>query len=245
LEFAKDLAHVIDEELAAESAPKQATDISWRSKFVASPHNLRGARRLIPAIAALLIVLGGMWFAIETSRLRSRLGDARREAEAQRLREQSQAWQIADLEAQRRQLTEERDRLQAQLQGVNKSAQPPSHITRSPIFLTISVEDFRNSGAQEPQSLVLPRGAVVVRLRLYPPENAFPAYRVTLRTEDGSQVFSKSGLRARAGKAGDFVIVNLPPSTLTNGNKVLTLSGISSTGEEDPLGKSLIKVRRR
>jgi anti-sigma factor RsiW len=245
LDFAEDLVRVIDEELAAASNPKQAKGVSWRSIFAAPPHNLRAILRPMPAIAALLVVIGGTWFTIETARLRAWLGEARREAEALRRRERSQARQITDLDAQLRQLAEERDRLQTQLRGVKKTGPPLSRIGRSPVFLTISVEDFRGAGAQEPKTLTIPRGATEARLRLYPPGNAFPAYLVTLRREAGSEVFSRSGLRPHAGKAGDFVIVNLPASRLTNGNNVLALSGISPAGEVEPLAKTLIKVRMR
>ncbi len=195
------------------------------------------------AVAALLVVLGGTWLAIETSRLRARLVGARREVEEQQQRAQAQARLITELEARYKKLTEEHERLQARLQAAPNTAPPPSHI--APVFLTLSVEDFRNSGAQGPQALVIPRGATDARLRLYLPENVFPSYLVTMSTEDGNEVFSKNGLKPRADRAGDFVIVNLPVSRLRNGDNVLALSGISLAGEIDPLGKSLIKVIKR
>jgi hypothetical protein len=243
LEFAKTLAQVLDEELAARSAAKRTTEVSWMSQLVALPNNLRDFLRLIPAIAALLAVSGGTWLAIETSRLRAQLVEARREVEEQQRRAQTQTRQITELEEQYKRLTEEHDRLQAQLQAVQRTEPPLSHV--APVLLTLSVEAFRNSGAQGTQTLVIPRGAIEARLRLYLPENAFTSYTVTLLKADGSEVFSKNGLKPRADKTGDFVIVNLPANKLTNGDNVLALSGVSPTGEAEPLGKSLIKVRRR
>jgi anti-sigma factor RsiW len=243
LEFAKTLAQVLDEELAARSARKRTTDVSWLSQLVTLPNNLRGFLRLIPAIAALLAVSGGTWLAIETSRLRAQLVEARREVEEQQQRAQTQTRQITELEAQYKELTDEHERLQAQLQAIQKTEPPLSHL--APVLLTLSVEAFRTSGAQGTQTLVIPRGATGARLRLYLPENAFPSYRVALLTEEGNEVFSKNGLRPRADKAGDFVIVNLPANKLMNGDNMLSLSGISPIGEIEPLGKSLIKVRRR
>jgi len=239
LEFAKAFAQVIDEEPTARSATIPSTVASWRSKLADLPRGLRGALWMTTALAALLVVLGGTWLAIETSRLRARLVVARREVEEQQQRAQTQARLITELDARYKKLTEEYERLQAQLQA----ELPPSQI--APVFLTLSVEDFRNSGAQGPQALVIPRGATDARLRLYLPENVFPSYRVTLSTEDGNEVFSKNGLKPRADKAGDFVIVNLPVSKLRTGDKVLALSGISLAGEIEPLGKSIIKVRKR
>lgn len=89
-----------------------------------------------------------------------------------------------------------------------------------------------------------PRDVKEARFRLNLIENLFPAYRVTLLTPDGIEVFSKNGLKPRAGKAGDFVIVSLSAAKFTNGDNVLALSGISLTGKAEPLGKSIIKVRR-
>jgi hypothetical protein len=243
LEFAKAFAQVIDEEPTARSVTKRSTVASWRSKLADLPSGLRTAIWMTTAVAALLVVLGGTWLAIETSRLRARLVGARREVEEQQQRAQTQARLITELEARYKKLTEEHERLQAQLQAPQNTEPPPSNV--APVFLALSVEDFRSYGARGPQALVIPRGATEARLRLYLPVNAFPVYQVTLLREDGSEVFSKSGLRPRADKAGDFVLVNLPAGKFTNGDNVLALSGINSTGATELLGKSMVKVRRR
>jgi anti-sigma factor RsiW len=254
VKFAKALTQVIDGELTARSTPQRTsdrrqiespdTDTSWRSRLVVLARGPRFALGLTLIIAALLIVFGGTWFAIETSRLRARIAEAEREAEMQRRRAQTQAGQIAALEAQSRQLTEERERLQSQLQVVKETG-ASFHGALAPVFLTLSINAFRDSGGREPRALMIPNGVKEARLRLNLLENLFPAYRVTLLTADGSEVFSKAGLRPRAGKAGDFVIVSLPADKFRSGDNVLALSGISSTGEVEPLGKAIIKVRRR
>jgi hypothetical protein len=239
LEFAKALAQVIDGEPAARSSAKRTGDVSWKSQLGALPRGLRIVLRLIPAIAALLVVSGGTWLAIETSRLRVMLREARHEVEAQQQRAQTRARQTTELETQYRRLTEEHDSLLAQLQAAQKT----ETWRLAPVFLTLSVEAFRSPGAQGTHTLVIPRGAAGARLRLNLPENAFLSYRVTLLAEDGSEAFRKNGLKPRADKAGDFVIVNLPLNKLTNGDNVLSLSGVSPKGEAEPLGKSILKVR--
>src|SRR5262249_13667675 len=216
-------------------------DVSWRPRLCAMPRGLRIVLRLIPATAALLLVSGGSWLAIETSRLRVLLREARHEVEAQQQRAQTQARQITELETQYRMLNEEHESILAQLQAAQKTE--TSHL--APVFLTLSVEAFRSPGAQGTQTLVIPRGAAGARLRLNLPENAFQSYQVTLLTEDGTEAFRKNGLKPRADKAGDFVIVNLPAIRLTNGDNVLSISGISPNGEAEPLGKSILKVRRQ
>jgi hypothetical protein len=241
LEFAKALAQVIDGELATRSAAKPITDVSWRSQLGALPRGLRSVLRLIPAIAALLVVSVGSLLAIETSWLRARLREARHEVEAQQQRAQTQARQITELETQYRRLIEEHESLLAQL----LAAQKTGSWRLAPVFLTLSVDEFRSHGAQGTHTLLIPRGATKARLRLNLTENAFKSYRVTLLTENGSELFSKNGLKPRADRAGDFVIVNLPASKLTDGEHVLALSGLSRTGKAEPLGKSILKVRRQ
>src|SRR5262245_3354261 len=240
LEFAKALARVVDGELAPRSAAKPITGVSWMSQLGALASGLRGVLRLIPAIAALVVVSVGTWLAIETSRLRVRLREAQHEVEAQQQRAQAQLRQITELETQYRRLTEEHESLLAQLLAAQNTESSHS----APVLLTISVEEFRSPGAKGTQTLLIPRGAARAQLRLNLSENVFPSYRVTLTTEDGSEAFRNNGLKPRADKAGDFVIVNLPASRLTNGDNVLSLSGISPKGEAEPLGKTLIKVRR-
>src|SRR5262245_57610196 len=105
--FAKALAQVARENrVAKQVAPQTAggerverpdTELSWLSNLARLP---RGLRFALSMAAALLIVLGGTWSVIETSRLRARLAEALREDEAQRRRAQTQSQRIADLEAQ-------------------------------------------------------------------------------------------------------------------------------------------------
>jgi hypothetical protein len=246
--FAKALAQVVDEEMAARSARSQTAEgewgeragrgLSWRSWIA---QLFRGPRFVALITAALLIGLGGTWFVIETVRLRGRLAEALREGETQRRRAQTQAEQIADLEAQYQQLAEERGRLQAQLQTAKEKASP----TPAPVFFALSVSAFRDPGGQEPRPLILPRGAEVARLRISLPGYEFPGYQVMLLTADGREVFARKGLRPQTTRDGDVVIVSIPARKFANGDNVISLSGISGAGEVETLGKTIIKVRRR
>src|SRR5262245_44231047 len=142
--FARALAQVVDDSLAArQAAPQRAAgewigrpdaSLSWPVSFARLP---RGARFALSIPAALLIGLGGTWLVIETSRLRARLAEALREGEAQRRSAQTQSQRIADLEAQYRQLAEERGRLQAQLQEAKEPTSPTSR--PAPVLFALSL----------------------------------------------------------------------------------------------------------
>src|SRR5262245_4062500 len=245
--FAKALAQVVDEnraanrdalQTAAEMNGRSDTGLSWLSHLARAP---RGLRLALSTTAALLIVLGGMWLVIETSRLRARLAEALREGEAQRRQEQTQSRQIADLEAQSRQLAEERGRLQAQLQAANEKASP----SPAPVIFALSLRAFRDPGGQEPRALIIPRGAEEARLRINLTEHTFPGYQVILLTTDGREVFAIKGISPQATRNGYVLIVNVPARNLASGDNIIALSGISAAGEVETLGKAIIKVKRR
>src|SRR5262245_35676263 len=85
--FARALTQVIDGERAGRSVAQRTPErrnISWRSRLAALHQGLRFAWGLTLVFSTFLIVFGGTWFAIKTSRLRSQLAEAQREAEAQR-----------------------------------------------------------------------------------------------------------------------------------------------------------------
>jgi hypothetical protein len=248
LMFSKALAQVVDENRAAkrgapfaargERVERPDTGLSWLTNMARLP---RGLRFALSTTAALLIVLGGTWLVIETSRLRGRLAESQREGEAQRRLAQTQERQIADMEAQYRRLAEERERLQAQLQAAEEKASP----TSAPVIFALSIGAFRDSGSQEPPALVIPRGAEEARLRINLTEHEFPNYQVMLLSADGKEVFAIKGLSPQATRGGYVLIVSVPASKFVNGDNVIALNGISGVGEVDTLGKVIVKVRRR
>jgi cell division protein FtsB len=248
------LAQAVDEGRAARSATPGAagrqqierhkTDLSWRFRLVELFRGRRLASSLALTTTALLIGCGVTWLAIETSRLREQLAKAQRESEIQHQRTQTQAQQIATLEAQVRGLTEERDHLQAQRRVAEETGSLSPHVAPAPVFFALSISSFRDPGSQEPRTLIIPLGVREVWLQLNLAEPEFPSYQVTLFTADGRKVFSRKGLRSRATQDGDSVMISIPARKFVGGEHVLALSGISATGEVENLGKALIKVSR-
>jgi len=251
--FAKALARIVDEEMAARStAPQTAgrerieragAGISQPSQFARLYRGPRFTLGLALAIASLLFCLGGAWFLIETSRLRAQLTEAQREGEAQRLAAQTQARQIADLEAQYKRLAEERERLQSELQAAKENASPAPHA--GTVIFALSIRAFRDSGGQEPRPMVIPGGAEEARLRINLAEHEFPSYQVMLLTTDGRVVFARKGLRPQATRDGNVLIVSVPARKFASGDNVLSLSGVSGANQVETLGKAIVKVKRQ
>jgi hypothetical protein len=248
--FAKALARVVDESLAARRAAPRTEGREWIERpnmgFPRLSHParlLRSPRFALGIAVALLIGLGGTWLVIETSRLRARLAEAAREGETQRRRGETQARRITELEAQYGQLAEEHERLQAQLQETKEISPPTS--TSAPVFFTLLLKAFRDSGDRELQPLIIPRGARKARLRINLTEHEFPGYQVRLLTTDGREVFARNGLRPQATGKGKVLAVSVPTRKFASGDNIISLGGISASGEVDTLGKVIIKVSRR
>jgi hypothetical protein len=253
VKFSRAFAQVLDEELAARSPVERSTGTrqidhqhwlpSWWSNLIDLLRGRRFAVQLTFAAAALFFAFSGMWLVIETSRLRDHLAEAQQEVEAQQQLAKTQADKIADLETQAKELTEERMRLQDQLQAAKNEAGPTRAAPASIIFpLAISV--FRDSG-QEAQTLIIPRNAEEVGLLLNLSEYKFPSYQVMLLGIDGKEMFSRRGVRPRPADALDSVMVRVPARKFTIGDNVLSVSGISSTGELEIISKTILKVRRQ
>jgi hypothetical protein len=250
--FARALAQIVDENMAARRAAPQTAGrerierhgarLSWLSSLAHPPH---GPRFALSIAAALLIGLGGAWLVIETSRLRAQLAEALREGETQRRLARTQAQRVGDLEAQYRRLAEERERLQAQLEAVKEKASPTSRATPAPVLFALSIRAFRDSGGQEARELIIPRDAEEARLRINLADHVFPSYQVMLLTTDGKEVFVRKGLRPQATRKGDVLIVSIPARKFASGDNVLAFGGISAAGEVETLGKAIVKVRRR
>jgi hypothetical protein len=249
--FAKALTKVVDEATrpaapqteGGERIERAGPGLSWRT-WLAPPLRVpRFALSLTLITAALLIGLGGTWFAIQTSRLRARLAESRRESETQRRLAETQARRIADLEAQYKRLADEGERLQAELQAAKETASPMSRA--APVVFALSVSAFRDSGGQDPGALVISPGAEEAQLRISLPDHVFPSYLLTLLTTDGREVFVRKSLRPQAARVGYVLTVNIPSRKLASGDNVLALGGISGAGEVETLGKVIVEVKRQ
>jgi hypothetical protein len=115
----------------------------------------------------------------------------------------------------------------------------------APVLFELSLRAFRDPVGQAPLALIIPRGSEEARLRINLTEHVFPGYQVTLLTTNGREVFARKGLRPQATSKGDVLIVSVPPRKFASGDNVISLDGISDSGEVEILGKVIVKVRRR
>jgi hypothetical protein len=110
------------------------------------------------------------------------------------------------------------------------------------VFLALAVGGVRGSEGGRTPVLVIPRGTSQARLSLKPKENVYPSYRLSLQTVSGGQIASRSIAKP---KDGASLVLTVPADKLTDGDHVLTLTGVGADGQTDDLSRSLFRVQRK
>jgi hypothetical protein len=97
---------------------------------------------------------------------------------------------------------------------------------------------LRDSGAVQP--LPLPKSTKQVRLQMNLDGENYPNYQVKLRTAGGRDILTQTALRPTPNKKS--VVVNIPASRLSQGDYVLTFSGVTSDNEIEEINQYFFRV---
>jgi len=228
LEFAQAWSHVADEAKTAtqgsRAADRQEARRSWREMFAF----LRGpAPAFAMAAVAVLLVGVAVWQAVQSSKLRSRVGELEAERSTQQQREQTLK---NNLDAERARA----DELSSQLQHGS-----PAMVAT----LTLLPGSLRDASVS-PEIRVAPTAQIArVEIQLEP-KDKYPQYRAELRTKRGDEVLTRNNLREQRGSAGRSVVVEIPSSAVAAGEYELTLKGGSAGNQFEDLGYYRFSVRR-
>lgn len=248
--FAQALLAKIDEAPAPEPSEAARTRAaiapSWRQSLLSLFTLTNPFMRFSFAAIAVALLLGGAWLVIETSRLRienARLQIARATQEqaagSERARREELATELERERAQRAQLEREKARLEA----VAPSPEPRGllALVLAP-GLVRDINDPRNT----PRRIQLPPGPNLLQLQLdIRKPGQYRSYRATLETADGDEIWRQSRLRARTAASGQAVVLTLPASLFAPGDYVITLSGMTASGEAQEIGDYYLTILSR
>jgi hypothetical protein len=220
--------------------------VSWRQRLSGA---LRGQRWAVIALATLLIMLGGIWFFIESRRLRRELAETQAAQEGRQSRERELEQLVAAERRRAEQLREELERAQQTPQtlptpAVSPSVAPP---TQPPTFvsLLLSVGSTRSTDTGPPQTLLIPQGTALARLQIRLKEHDYPGYSLSLRRVGGEEIFSRGKLQPRVANSGASLSVEVPAGKFSTGDYLLTLGGVGQDGTVDELSKIIFRVEKR
>jgi hypothetical protein len=229
--FASSLLRSVD----AEAAPATLSP-SWRERLAAALGLSQLRWGVALATALLLLFAGGWWLLAERSRMQEQLA---REREARQGRERELEAQVASEREKNEQLAADLARLrESQTESGSQTPAP-----RSTIFSFLLTANLTRGS--EPQLLAIPRAAGQVELRILLESREHTAYAAAIRAVDGAEVFSQRSLKSRVGRDGASVAVKAPASLLPAGDYILTLTGVSASGQAEEIDRYFFKVRKK
>jgi hypothetical protein len=210
--------------------------------------NARGTKRFdrtrwIALAAAVALVACSGWLYIRLTQLRGELDTFR----------SARAALEADLTRLRRGVDRDRERLESVEAALRRERQEPDAQPRATIShenAPVSVVSFAlvarpTRAGERYEPLLIPRTIRTVELQIAVPSEAErPAYAAFIRTPEGGEVWSASGIRARLGPER-VVALTVPVAALRDGDYVVTVRAHAVDGATETVDSRAFSIRRR
>jgi hypothetical protein len=267
----KEPGHVTAAQAEAEAGTEAEARPSWWQSLWQRVRGRNMIWQLSFAALALFFVLGVPWLAVENMRLRSRLRSTEaslqqkdrqvqelQEQEAAKLRQQEQ--QEAQLRTDVEQLNEALERKQEELANAEQTARTlreeqrrqatqPRGTTGSELSTSIATYVLPFNlvrGAGQPSNpLIISPGLRAVRFRVDLGRTDHPAYRISLQTVDGTEVWGGVIKKARRTAAGTSITFLLPTSIFNRQDYILTVTPATPEGQAESIADYSFKVLRK
>jgi hypothetical protein len=127
----------------------------------------------------------------------------------------------------------------AAVAALSTAAAPPDRRPSIPSFLLASGV-LRGSGSMA--RVLVPEGAVGVRLVLAVPRAEYSQYRATLRSAEGDELWTATRLRAEEASGRAAVAILLPSELLSRGDYLVALDGVRESGEPESVASYAFRV---
>jgi hypothetical protein len=255
----------------AETATEAEARPSWWQSLWQRGRSRNRVWQLSFAALALFFVLGVPWLAVENLRLRSRLRSTeaslqQKEREAQQLQEQEaaklrhQQQQEAQLRTDVQQLNEALERKQNELSEAEqlartlreeqrRQAPQPRGSTGSELSTSIATYvlpfNLVRGVGQQSDPLIISPGQRAVRFRVDLGRTDHPAYRISLQTVDGAEVWGGVIKKARRTAAGTSITFLLPTNIFNRQDYILTVTPPAPEGQAESVADYSFKVLRK
>lgn len=243
--FAKALIENAD---AKEARTRLVTERAspWWASFTATAR--RTPLRWVTAAAMLLLIACAVWLVAERVRLREQVGRLQSEKAEEDRRTAETEKQIAAERERRDQLAAEierqRDGQSPQVTG-QTPAQSPSVRDEHSSVITFLLSPMLMRGGGEPTRLKVTRETRRVVLQMKVEGSKARSFQISLRTVEGSQVWSQSGIKAGAkGRNGFVISAGIPGDKLPTGDYILTLSVADGTNQLTEVNRYFFSVLR-
>jgi anti-sigma factor RsiW len=223
------------------SARVAAPQVSWWEQLRVGFRRPSPVLAFSAALAGLLLIGAVVWLLVDSARLRRQLSEAQASGSSREKTERELKEQIAAERARTDQLTADLDRLRSQQLP---SPSPPSQIAPTVASLVLAISGVRSGDTGSPATLVIPQGTDKARFQLILREGGYKSYTAVIQTADGKQFF-KSGSLIPGNRTHPSLAFIVPAARFSEGDYILTLKGITSSGEAEDVSKSLFRVEKK
>ncbi|HKN84074.1 MAG TPA: hypothetical protein VJW17_11580 [Pyrinomonadaceae bacterium] len=240
IEFAKLFANRLatTEASLSEPAPTRQSDsktTSWWNRLFGLSAESRNLR-LATAFCILLLIVGGAALLSGWLRLRGETKRLMAQQAALEQRQQELDKRAADLKTQTEELAKRSQQPPLQTPSpVEVAQQPAPQNANRVVYLSLFPGSTRSTSGSS--SMRVGPGTSEVQLTLSLRSTDYPVYRVIVFNADRAQVFSQSGLKARATKIGSVLRFRVPANRLPAGDYYVSVfdgaAGSSGSSVED------------
>ena len=215
------------------------TDESWWNRWLAS---LSGPKLVWGfSLALLLLIAGAVLFAIQARRLHQEVARIEAERAENEQHERDLRQQLAGEQSRAYQLKDELNRLRAAQPGATPTPTRPGPAAPALVTMVLNLSGVRGALNGPAAKLNIPAGTKNARIQLNLSGYDYQAYSVVVQSADGKHVARRDGLRARNKTRSSLSIV-IPATRLSSGDYLLTLKGVTPSGEVEDVSKSLFHV---
>lgn len=202
--------------------------------------------RLAWALSIAVLLFAGLagWFFIETRRLRQELATTESERAAREGHERQLQQQVTNEQLRAEKLSQEVERLRIQPEAASPSPSPEDKLASTFATLILTIGGTRSTDGS-PAVLQIPARTEQVRLQLDLRENNYTRYQGVLQSAEGKTIFTSRQLTAVNKKTGANLTLVVPARIFPAGDYILTMRGVTRTGEVEDVSKSLFRVERK
>ena len=218
---------------AAEKVPSKSSP--WQTFWAALRTPTLALRYGFPVVL-MAVLVGGLRMASTIQRLNTKVAQIRTEQGGWQEREQQLQQQF---EEQRRRSQE----LEQQLVHTQAQGQKLPETSLSTLALVLSPGLVRDSGTLK--KVMCTSETRLVQLELELSDHKYENYRAVLQDSEGSEICILNKAKPKRLGSNQFIVLPFPANFLPSDDYSLKLSGVSSTGEFDPLGTYSFRVLRR
>jgi hypothetical protein len=226
VEFARAMLKALAEReaQAEEHELTQTASISWRQSALFFLRSKVSLAQAALAAVSLIAFIGGAWLIYENRRQRDEAESLRVHLEAERASWRQQEQQL------RQQLIDQITRNEQLASDLEREPRPPTPPMPSSIF-AFALNSLLVKGG-EGTRITIPPGARLLRIRLeLDRAESYRGYRVGLRKAESQGLRHIASRHATPTNSDRVVITSLPAGLFTTGDYILTLKGVTASGE--------------